>query len=54
MNSKKSKGLGKGLSALFGDQKTQVNQGKIGVDVKKALVGEISRNKFQPRQNFSE
>mgnify|MGYP001372218340 FL=1 len=54
MNSKKSKGLGKGLSALFGDQKTQVNQGKIGVDVKKALVGEISRNKFQPRTIFDE
>ena len=54
MNSKKNKGLGKGLSALFGEQKSQENQGKSGHNVRKALVGEISRNSFQPRTIFDE
>ena len=54
MNSKKNKGLGKGLSALFGEQKGQENQGKSGHNIRKALVGEISRNSFQPRTIFDE
>ena len=54
MNSKKNKGLGKGLSALFGEQKSQENQGKSGHNIRKALVGEISRNSFQPRTIFDE
>ena len=54
MNSKMNKGLGKGLSALFGEQKSQENQGKSGHNIRKALVGEISRNSFQPRTIFDE
>ncbi len=53
MNSKK-KGLGKGLSALFGDQKKPENAVKIGGNTQKALIGEIARNKYQPRSIFDE
>ena len=54
MTSKKNKGLGKGLSALFGDQKKPVNTEKIDVSVGKALIGELARNKYQPRTIFDE
>ncbi len=54
MNAKKNKGLGKGLSALFGDQKKTENIDKKVVNTQKALVGEIARNKFQPRTVFDE
>ena len=53
MNAKK-KGLGKGLSALFGDQKKVVNTDKIEGIVQKALIGDIARNKYQPRTIFNE
>ena len=53
MISGKKKGLGRGLSALFGDQtpseKTQANQ-----TLNKVSISEISRNPYQPRQNFKE
>ena len=53
MTSGKKKGLGRGLSALFGDQtpseKTQLNQ-----TLNKVSISEISRNPYQPRQNFKE
>jgi len=53
MTSGKKKGLGRGLSALFGDQtpseKIQVNQ-----TLNKVSISEISRNPYQPRQNFKE
>ncbi len=54
MNSKKNKGLGKGLSALFGDQKKPANQGKNDGNTLKALIGELARNKYQPRSVFDE
>ena len=54
MNAKKNKGLGKGLSALFGDQKKPENTNKIEVNVQKALIGELARNKYQPRSIFDE
>ena len=54
MSSKKPKGLGKGLSALFGDQKRPENKGKIDSNAKKALIGELVRNKYQPRTIFDE
>ena len=54
MKSKKNKGLGKGLSALFGDQKKQENQGKNENNLQKALIGELARNKYQPRSIFDE
>ena len=53
MNAKK-KGLGKGLSALFGDQKKQENTSKITDKAQKALIGELVRNKYQPRSVFDE
>ena len=53
MNAKK-KGLGKGLSALFGDQKKQENTSKITDKAQKALIGELARNKYQPRSVFDE
>tara|TARA_B100000965_G_C19580532_1_gene753301 strand:- start:1339 stop:2193 length:855 start_codon:yes stop_codon:yes gene_type:complete len=53
MNAKK-KGLGKGLSALFGDQKTSENTSKIDGNEQKALIGELARNKYQPRSIFDE
>ena len=53
MNAKK-KGLGKGLSALFGDQKKPQNTDKIEGNEQKALIGELARNKYQPRSIFDE
>ena len=53
MNAKK-KGLGKGLSALFGDQKKPENTSKIEDNIQKALIGELARNKYQPRSIFDE
>ena len=50
----RKKGLGKGLSALFGDQKKTENTVKLGENVQKALIGEIARNKYQPRSIFDE
>ena len=54
MKSKKSKGLGKGLSALFGEQKKPENKGKYEVSTQKALIGDLARNKYQPRSIFDE
>ena len=54
MSSKKKKGLGKGLSALFGDQKKPENTGKSEENAQKALIGELARNKYQPRTIFNE
>ena len=53
MSKIKKKGLGRGLSSLFGDAKEDIessnNQG-----ITKLLIGDISRNEFQPRINFDE
>ena len=38
MSPKKNKGLGKGLSALFGDQKKPENTGKSEQNIQKAWV----------------
>ena len=54
MKSKKNKGLGKGLSALFGDQKNPVNKGKNDSNIQKVLIGELARNKYQPRTIFDD
>ena len=49
----KKKGLGRGLSALFGDDKPKdevkaVNQTNL------ISISDLSRNPYQPRQNFKE
>ena len=54
MNKKKNKGLGKGLSALFGDQKKPTKSVEIEGFAQKALIGELVRNKYQPRTIFDE
>ena len=53
MNSGKKKGLGRGLSALFGDAKPkdksiEINQSNT------VPISDLNRNPYQPRQNFKE
>jgi len=47
MNSKIKKGLGRGLSSLIGETKTEDKTNKL-------LLSEIIPNKYQPRKNFDE
>ena len=54
MKMKKTKGLGKGLSALFGDQKKPAKSTEIDGFSQKALIGELARNKYQPRTILDE
>ena len=54
MNTTKKKGLGRGLSALFGDQKFDTKEKKITNNQIKALVGDLNRNRYQPRLHFDE
>ena len=53
MSSGKKKGLGRGLSALFGDEKPKNNPQET-TKANEVLIGDLSRNPYQPRQNFSE
>ena len=53
MNAGKKKGLGRGLSALFGDEKNQEKQAESST-LNKLSISDLSRNPYQPRQNFSE
>lgn len=46
------KGLGKGLSALFGDLQKKTNSDKSGVT--KVLIADLQPNKYQPRSKFDE
>ena len=41
------KGLGRGLSSLIGDTKVETNVNKLS-------IGEIIRNKYQPRKRFNQ
>ncbi len=52
--SKKKKGLGKGLSALFGDQEKSVPSKDVSSTPIKASIGNLNRNAYQPRINFDE
>ena len=54
MKDSKKKGLGRGLSALFGDQKEEPNKMDKNLSQKTALIGNLSRNKYQPRDVFDE
>ena len=54
MNTTKKKGLGRGLSALFGDQKFETKEKKTTNNQIKALVGDLNRNRYQPRLHFDE
>tara|TARA_B100001057_G_scaffold146705_1_gene146696 strand:- start:1078 stop:1932 length:855 start_codon:yes stop_codon:yes gene_type:complete len=53
MTTGKKKGLGRGLSALFGDEKPKEKQTNIHQN-NNVSIGDLSRNPYQPRQNFSE
>jgi ParB family chromosome partitioning protein len=54
MSKNKKKGLGRGLSALFGDQKKEPAKKGVAFKGNKALIADLTRNKFQPRVNFDE
>ncbi len=53
MNAGKKKGLGRGLSALFGDTSPKENT-KVANKINTVAISDLSRNSFQPRQNFKE
>ena len=51
----KKKGLGRGLSALFGDEKINIKiKEKVINNKLKANISDLSPNKFQPRTYFNE
>ena len=49
----KKKGLGRGLSALFGDEKLNDNPQKTSQS-NTVSISDLTRNPYQPRQHFSE
>ena len=49
----KKKGLGRGLSALFGDEKPKDKIQEINT-FNTVSISDLSRNPYQPRQHFSE
>ena len=52
---KKKKGLGRGLSALFGDEKSENKpKTKNVASNTKALIGDLVRNPYQPKQIFNQ
>ena len=53
MNSGKKRGLGRGLSALFGDT-TREEKKPLTNQSNTAAISDLSRNPYQPRQNFKE
>ena len=53
MNPGKKKGLGRGLSALFGDT-TREEKKPATSQYNTAAISDLSRNPYQPRQNFKE
>ena len=53
MNAGKKKGLGRGLSALFGDSQPKENK-KVENQINVVAIADLSRNPYQPRQIFKE
>ena len=53
MNAGKKKGLGRGLSALFGDSQPKENT-KVENQINVVAIADLSRNPYQPRQIFKE
>ena len=54
MSTSKKKGLGRGLSALFGDQKSEQKDLKITEKSLRAGISDLRPNKYQPRTHFNE
>ena len=50
---RKKKGLGRGLSALFGDEKPKQKSELVNRS-KSVSISDLSRNPYQPRQHFNE
>ena len=53
MSTSKKKGLGRGLSALFGDQKSEQKDLKITEKSLRAGISDLRPNKYQPRTHFN-
>ena len=53
MNSGKKKGLGRGLSALFGDDSSNEKK-TIKKELQSVSISDLSRNPYQPRESFRE
>ena len=55
MNPPKKKGLGRGLKALFGDQKSSPDkENTVKISKSTANIGDLSPNRYQPRVHFDE
>ena len=54
MSTTKKRGLGRGLSALFGDEMLEPKEKKAINNQNKALIGNLKRNRYQPRLYFDE
>lgn len=54
MSEQKKRGLGRGLSALFGDEKSLKSDETTTGNVKTASISDLIRNKYQPRMKFDE
>ena len=54
MSISKKKGLGRGLSALFRDQKSEPKEKKISQKSLRAGISDLRPNKYQPRIHFNE
>jgi len=52
MSDIKKKGLGRGLSSLFGDQQVDKVENDTQTVQKLALIGDLNRNRYQPRNLF--
>ena len=52
MNTIKKKGLGRGLSALFGDSTPQTTPKNS--ETKRVSISDLTRNPYQPRETFNE
>ena len=53
MNAGKKRGLGRGLSALFGDTAPKEKSSFTNLN-NMAAIADLTRNPYQPRQNFKE
>ena len=54
MTDKKKQGLGRGLSALFGDQNVPEENSDNLTSQKLVLISDLERNRYQPRLTFDE
>ena len=52
VDTKKKKGLGRGLMSLFGDQEISVPKGDVKTDSLSISISNLVANKFQPRTYF--